>query len=600
MTMRKLLAVLLALAMVLSIPLAVSADDWKVVNTTLGAAKSEPLPLTQEPKTWTFVSTTNADAGNNWDTAAIDVTSSAAWEMTIRSDCFAGSEENGWGTAGEDAFGGKAYPADWAAWLEANKAGAPCKVTAQVVDGAEADYIVVAFSNNGVVNTYCVPTVGSLDSVALYLTGENSVLTGLAESTEHLDISACVSYLKGEEEWKVVNTTLGAAKSEPLPLTQEPKTWTFVSTTNADAGNNWDTAAIDVTSSAAWEMTIRSDCFAVSEENGWGTAGEDAFGGKGYPADWAAWLEANKAGAVCKVTAQVVDGTDADYIVIAFSNNGVTNTYIVPTAGALDSVALYLTGENSVLTKLAESADHIDISAAVESVSPQEQPEEPTEPSEPEVPEEDWIVDSPAWWGAHSAPVEITEDIQSWNFICTMYEEGGDYYDTATAVIFRSDDGTLSGPNYLEELLVRSDCYAVSEEAYWGTDGQPTYATKNYPADWDAWVAANKAGAECTITAQIVDGWIIIGLTNAGVTNVYSVPMNTDLTSGVYLSMTGEQCVLTGWESTDNHVDISDAVSAPADGNNPKTGDLLPMVAAILALLSVAGIVVLNKKRMAL
>ena len=410
------------------------------------------------------------------------------------------------------------------------------------------------------------------------------------------------------DEWKVVNTTLGAAKSEALPLTQEPKTWTFVSTTNAEAGNNWDAAAIDVTSSAAWEMTIRSDCFAVSEENGWGTAGEDAFGGKAYPADWAQWLADNKAGAQCKVTAQVVDGTENDYIVIAFSNNGVTNTYIVPTAGALDSVKLYLTGENSVLTKLAESADHIDISAAVASVAPAEpeEPEIPTEPTEPETPTEpsepegEWIVDCPAWWGDHSAPVEVTTEIQSWSFTCTMYEEGGDYFDTATAVIFRSDDGTLNGPNYLEELLVRSDCYAVSEEAFWGTSGQPTYGDKNYPADWDAWVAANKAGADCTITAQIVDGWIIVGLTNAGVTNVYAVPMNTDLTSGVYLSMTGEQCVLTNWEPTDQHVDISAAANAPADGNNPQTGDLLPMVVAILALLSVAGIVVLSKKRMAL
>lgn len=596
MTMRKMLAVLLALSMVLSIPLAVSADGWELDCNGWWTAHSEPVEITETVQSWTFTATSYAEADQNFHTPSVVVWSGAAVngdgyveEGVIRSDAF------GWAGVGSFTDYSKVYPADWAAWLAANKAGAACTVTAQLV----GDQIVVGINNGGVIGVYYMDNNSNGNPVKLSLTGEKCKITGWTSTTEHVDISACVTYLKGETEWSVVNTTLGAAKSEALLLTQEPKTWTFISTTNADAGNNWDTAAIDVSSSAAWELTIRSDCFAVSEENGWGTAGEDAFGGKAYPADWAAWLEANKAGAACKVTAQVVDGTENDYIVVAFSNNGVVNTYIVPTAGALDSVKLYLTGENSVLTKLAESAEHIDISAAVESVSPQEQPEDPTDPTEPSEPEEAWVVDCPTWWGGHSAPVEVTEQIQSWTFINTSYASASDNWDTATVVVWRSDDGTMTGANYLEELLARSDSYAVSEEAFWGTNGQPAYSSKNYPADWAEWLAANKAGAECTVTAQIVDGWIVLGFSNNGVVNVYSVPMNKNLTSPVYLSLTGEECTMTGWKSTDKHLDISEAASAPSNGN-PPTGDLLPIAAVVVALLSVTGIAVVSKKRMAI
>lgn len=632
MKIKKIVAAFLALTMVFCGIAAVNAEGWSVVCTTLGTVSSEPLPVSTTPKTWTFLSTSHEGTSQNYETAAVNVFSGTGWEMTIRSDSFAVSTANGWGTTGEEAFGGKAYPGDWTEWLAANQAGAICKVTAQVVAGEDSNYIVVGFSNNGVSNVYKVATTAALDSVNLYLTGENCTLTNLQSSDAHISLSGAVASIPTEDEsapWSVVCTTLGAVKSQGLTVSTEPTTWTFTSTSNAEALNNWETAAVDVTSGSGWELTIRSDSFAVSNANNWGTAGEEAFGGKSYPSDWASWLAANQTGVSCKVTAQTIAGSDSNYIIVGFSNNGVTNIYIVPTEASSDSVQVYLTGENCVLTDLQTSTAHIDLSAAAASVGTKDpEPSEPettepdtsvpettepetsepgtegTEPTETETPS-GWEVDCPTWWGGHSAPVTITENIQSWTFTSTSYPEAENNWETATAVIWRSDNGVMNGPNYLEELLVRSDSYAVSEEFFWGTNGQNSFNTKQYPADWESWLADNKAGASCTVTAQLVNGYIVVGFSNNGVTNVYVVPQNTTLTSSVYLSLTGEKCKLTGWSSTTNHIDISAAVAyaagqsnTPSDSTNPGTGDdslVMPML--LIMALSAGAVAVLNGKK---
>lgn len=173
---------------------------------------------------------------------------------------------------------------------------------------------------------------------------------------------------------------------------------------------------------------------------------------------------------------------------------------------------------------------------------------------------ETWTVDCPAWWGGHSEPVVLTETVQSWTFTCTTYEDAVDNWCTGTVVVWRSDDKVMNGTgNYSEELIVRSDCYAVSKANTWGTAGEDAFGGKVYPADWAEWLNANKAGAECVVTAQIANGNIVVGLTNNGITNVYVVPVDSASTSPVYLSMTGEKCTLTGWAETENHIDISAA-----------------------------------------
>ncbi len=181
-----------------------------------------------------------------------------------------------------------------------------------------------------------------------------------------------------------------------------------------------------------------------------------------------------------------------------------------------------------------------------------------------------WIIDSPAWWSNHSDAVQITSNIQSWSFTATSYASAADNWDTPSVLVYRSDDGKVDGSNYLMELLVRSDSYAVSEEYTWGTDGQESFSTKNYPADWAAWLSANQAGASCTVTAQLVGDRIIVALSNNGVVNVYSVPKNTGYSGPVYLSITGEESTMTGWTSTSNHLDISAAVAA-ANGSSAHT-----------------------------
>lgn len=607
MTMRKLLAVLLALTMVLSIPLAVSAEGWELDCTGWWTAHSAPLQITETVQSWTFTSTTYADATLNWNTPDVvvysgDYVGAANYleEGVIRSDNY------GWAGVGSLTNFSTSFTADWAAWLEANKAGAQCTVTAQLVE----DSIVVAIRNHDMTSVYILDNDAPEGAaVNLSLTGELCKLTDLQTTSSHIDISAAVASVQTpvEDAW-LTCYAWWTAHSDPIEITEELQSWSFQNTTNADATLNWNTPTVVVYSgdyvgadNYLEEGAIRSDNY------GWATTGSLTSFSSVVTEEWATWLEANKAGADCVVTAQLVE----DSIVVGFTNHSVTAVYILDNdAPEGAAVNLSMTGEYCVLRDWQPTDEHVDISAAVASLTPAE-PDVPDETVPDEtvpdetvpdetVPEEEWVVDCPAWWGGHSAPVVVTEEIQSWTFTNTTYETAADNWDTATVVVWRSDDGAMMGTNYLEELLIRSDSYAVSEEAFWGTSGQPTYATKNYPADWAEWLAANKAGAECTVTAQLVDGWIVVGFANNGVVNVYSVPMNTDLTSPVYLSLTGEECTLTGWQATDNHLDISDAVTAPADGNNPQTGDLLPIVVAIAALLSCAGIVVLSRKRMAI
>lgn len=596
MTMRKLLAVLLALTMVLSIPLTVSAEDWELDCTGWWTNHSAPVEITETVQTWTFKNTTYAEATSNFNTPLVVVYSgdyvgagNYLEEGVIRSDAY------GWATTGTLTAYSHAYTADWTAWLEANKAGADCKVTAQLV----GDSIIVGISNYDMTSIYILDNDAPEGSpVHLSMTGELCKLTGWAASDAHIDLSGAIAYLNPPADVWLDCPAWWGAHSAPVEITETVQSWAFTSTTYSDAVDNWNSPSVAIWSGEAIngadyveEGVIRSDAY------GWAGTGSLTNFSTVYTADWAAWFEANKAGVNCVVTAQLV----GDSIVVGITNHDMTSVYILDNdAPEGSAVKLSMTGEKCTLKDWASTDAHIDLSAAIASLTPTE-PDVPDETVPDEtVPGEEWVVDCPAWWGGHSAPVVVTEEIQSWTFTNTTYETAADNWDTATVVVWRSDDGTMTGANYLEELLIRSDSYAVSEEAFWGTNGQPTYATKNYPADWAEWLAANKAGAECTVTAQIVDGWIVVGFSNNGVVNVYSVPMNTDRTSPVYLSMTGEECTLTGWQATDNHLDISEATAAPADGN-PPTGDLLlPIVVAIVALLSCAGIVVLSKKRMAI
>ena len=184
--MKKILAFVLAAAMILSMAVAVSADEWSVnCSDGFGAARSEALPITTEVSSWTFTSTTDADAVNNWDSAIVEVSAGGAWAMTLRSDAY------GWGEAGYQLSTTANLPADWVAWLEANKAGAACTVTAQIVAGETGNYIVVGVSNNGVTGVYTIPTAES--TASLVLTGENCVLTGLSASDAHVDMSEAIA-----------------------------------------------------------------------------------------------------------------------------------------------------------------------------------------------------------------------------------------------------------------------------------------------------------------------------------------------------------------------------------------------------------------------
>lgn len=606
---KQFLALLLAVVMIASLPLSASAE-WVLDCSGWWTAHSEGVLVTETAQSWTFQSTTYETATNNWNAPIVVVYGGNGYvggdgyveEMVIRSDNYA------WG---DGCYQYSGVGNNWDGLLDELKAGVTCNVTAQKVGDKVVVGISVGKDTPNVTSIWIAPVENPDAPLYLSFSGELCTLTGLQAGGAGVDISGAVASLssEGDDSAWTVDCSAGflAAKSSPLSLTTEAQTWTFTSTTDADAVNNWDAAIIEVYG-ADWLATLRSDNY------GWGSL--ETFSAEGLPADWSAWLNDNKAGVTCTVTAQVVDGIDADYVVIGISNNGLTTVYKVPMTGALDTASLILSGENCVLTELATSTDHIDLSAAVASipVEPEETEPEATEPeeTEPEATEPvidetpaEWVVDCPAWWGGHTPAVKVSETRQSWSFTNTTYESAVDNWDTATVVVWRSDDGVMMGSGYLEELLVRSDSFAVSEEYFWGSAGQDSVNTKNYPADWAAWLEGNKAGAECTITTQIVNSHIIVGFTNNGVTNVYCVPMNLASTGDVYLSVTGEECTLTNWHATANHIDISQAVTYaenadPSDPGNASTGDSSMIgFMVIIMISSFAALVVLTKRRFA-
>ena len=110
--------------------------------------------------------------------------------------------------------------------------------------------------------------------------------------------------------------------------------------------------------------------------------------------------------------------------------------------------------------------------------------------------------------------------------------------------LFRSEDGTVNGPDYREYAVIRLN----------GEDWDPDGSAKNRTTvcrdpdfrGWNAWKQSNKEGYACTVAFTRDGGVITVSTKNLGldVKNVTTLA-EADANGTVYAALTGDQCVLT-------------------------------------------------------
>lgn len=576
---------------------------------TAKAEGSSPINITGVETTYTFTSTTNEGANDNWNTPFFTVFAGDVPVFNGRSDA-AGwiGEANTWGTglptgyAYETSFDDSTF-VNWPSWLAANKAGVECKITMRQVDG----YAVVALYNNGVTSIVTIP---GFTGGELVLSEDNCVLTNITPSNDHLDLSAAIEKIQNggddvpEETFDLVDNSTSANinKSPRIEVTDVEQTYTFKSTSAENASANWHSPTFFVYSNNSVLFTGRSDAAGwVGGANTWDTGLPEGYKYQTSFDDptfvsWESWLAANKAGVECKITMRQV----GNYAVVALYDNGVTSITTIPTSG---TVSVALSGENCKLENIVSSDAHLDLSAAIDQI-PTDEPgtdepgtDEPgtddpgTDEPGTDEPGTDTpggvFLDCPGWWQAHTAGMEITEEPQTYTFHSKTYAGKMDNWNTPVFVVFSSEDGLVKeagAAGYTEYGVIRSDHY------HWGDSISETSVVypAGFDADWDAswaaWQAANRAGVDCAVTTQLYNGYAVVGVSNNGITTTYAIKVNPAVKN--YLSLTGELCTLSNLQTSDQHIDLSaakagaDAGITPSNNTNSSNNSSAPAAPA--------------------
>lgn len=403
---KKFLAALLAASLVFTIApvipagtaVTAAAETAETAVTELNCvefldAQTDGYEVTESGIEITFKSTSASSAKDNWETPALIAYTADEPKFKganykeyaiIRSDAFAwkdgvfedNKDSDNWKNFGY-TFDAK-LPEDWAAWLETNKAGADCKVKAVKKDGK----IQIEFTNG---NLTSVTTFPAEDGKKTYisLSGQNCKLTNIKTGGEAPDRTAgaeldCVGF------W--------TAHTDGREITESGTALTFKNTSNPSASNNYETPVVAVYTNSEPKVNndspdykeyvvIRSDNYAWepagvgnSTEATWTSSGYDIKANLGTSFDWAAWVEANKAGTDCKVQAIKKDGK----VYVEVTNGNLTSVTSFPITGN-EKIYLSLTGENCKLTDI-KTANYTGINDIISEPSA---PSEPSTPSDP-------------------------------------------------------------------------------------------------------------------------------------------------------------------------------------------------------------------------
>ena len=108
--------------------------------------------------------------------------------------------------------------------------------------------------------------------------------------------------------------------------------------------------------------------------------------------------------------------------------------------------------------------------------------------------------------------------------------------------LFYSDDKKVNGPNFKEFVLIRIDGENwESDEA--ATNTMHINKNDNFEG-WDAWKNLNKKGMDCTVFIKREGRRLTVTTENAGI-SIKSITVLKEDYPEVYVSLTGDQCVIT-------------------------------------------------------
>ena len=221
-----------------------------------------------------------------------------------------------------------------------------------------------------------------------------------------------------------------------------------------------------------------------------------------------------------------------------------------------------------------------------------------------------------AFWGAHSDGVELTSTGVTIKFKATSTGAANNW-ETPVYVLYTSADGKVGAAGdagYTEYWVQRSDNYGWIGD--YNTAGNLpegyTYTDANLAADfdWAAWLAANAADVDVTVSAKLDGDYAVASITNNGVTS--QITAKVDTSQKVYIALTGEKCTMTGIETSEgcdlkaaggstassSETTASEASSESTDKPAAtKTSDAAPFVLVSAAIAACGVIVVASKKR---
>ena len=327
-----------------------------------------------------------------------------------------------------------------------------------------------------------------------------------------------------------------------------PTTYTF---TSVGYGNEpWHTPSIVVYQGNNEVFYGRSDWYgwAGAYNTNWGLPADYSYMREGIAPD-GEWQN-KQTNASCKVTMQQIN----DYAVVALDNEGVISIVTIPITG---TAYVALSGEKCELKNIklsTEPADDIDLSSAINKIlgGNSGSLELPTV--------------FPTYRQAYWNGLKITEDTHTYVYDSKTYEVANDKWHTPVFVIYGRENGSAGAAGYIEYAVIRSDDAVLL--------GDVEAGSRVILADDATWLAANKDGAKCTVTTRLIDGYVLIGISNIASnserTITYAVRVDSAVTD-YYLALSGEMCTLSNLQEaqdSEQDIDLTAAEAKAAEMSN--------------------------------
>ena len=145
-------------------------------------------------------------------------------------------------------------------------------------------------------------------------------------------------------------------------------------------------------------------------------------------------------------------------------------------------------------------------------------------------------------WRLNSTKGVLVKDNMQINFHTKSLPTARLIWHCPFITLFYSDDMTVNGPGFKEFVLIRLDGENWEEDEY--AKNTMIINKNNNFEGWDEWKKLNKSGMDCSISIKREGRRITVVTENAGIA-IKSISELKDDFPQVYVSLTGDQCVLT-------------------------------------------------------